>query len=71
MYLSLETCREGYSPDQCRRTITVREMIEFLEQYEDDTKIYFSNDNGYTYGSISTNKFEEKYDDEESENDED
>lgn len=32
--------------------MTVRDMIELLEQYDDDAKVYLSFDNGYTYGSI-------------------
>ena len=51
-YLTLETHRNGYSVDQCGRTLTVRDLVEYLEQWEDSTPVYFSNDNGYTYGSI-------------------
>lgn len=50
--------RNGYSPDQCRSTFSIREMIEALEEMADtlgeDTKIFLRNDNGYTYGSINT-----------------
>ena len=46
------------------RTITVGELIEILQDYDDDMKIFISNDNGYTYGyinedTISTNADEE------------
>ena len=41
-------------------TMTVREMIEFLEQFDEDMEVYLSNDNGYTYGSIDEYSFEEK-----------
>ena len=51
--LFIEGKREGYSIDQIRRTITVGEMISFLEDLDEDTKIYLDNDNGYTYGSIT------------------
>lgn len=51
-YLTLETHRNGYSVNQCGRTLTVEELVSYLEQFDDDTPVYFSNDNGYTYGSI-------------------
>lgn len=51
--LFIEGKREGYSVDQIRHTITVGEMISFLEDLDEDTKIYLDNDNGYTYGSIT------------------
>lgn len=51
-YLTIETHRDGYSVGQCGHTLTVEELISYLEQWDDDTPVYFSNDNGYTYGSI-------------------
>lgn len=63
--LYLETRRNGYAPDQCGTTMTVGEMISFLEQFDEDMKVYFSNDNGYTYGNITEGSFEEDYEDEE------
>ena len=75
--------RNGYSPEQCGRTLTVKELIAELEIYDGDTPVYLKNDNGYTYGSISENDLneddleeddddedEEIYDDEEEESDE-
>lgn len=52
-YLTIETHRTGYSVDQCNHTLTVSELVDYLSQWEEDTPVYFSNDNGYTYGSIS------------------
>ena len=49
----IEGNRNGYGPDQCGRTLTVGELIEILEQYDEDRLIYLRNDNGYTYGSIT------------------
>jgi len=49
--------RNGYTPEQCGGTMTVRELISYLEQFEDDQKVYMSNDNGYTYGSINESDF--------------
>lgn len=54
-----ETVREGYSPDQCRETFTVGELIRLLEDYPEDAKVYFSFDNGYTYGSFNWNTIKE------------
>lgn len=65
MRLFINTKREGYSPEQCGGTITVGELRALLEDYDDDTKIYLKNDNGYTYGSIKNWDIEEGYDEEE------
>lgn len=59
VYLFINTSREGYAPEQCRETLTVGELKQILEDYEDDTPIYLKNDNGYTYGAISEDDFEE------------
>lgn len=56
--------REGYEPEQCQPTMTVGELINWLEQYDEDAEVYLCNDNGYTYGSITRSSFTE---DEESE----
>lgn len=68
-YITLETKRNGYAPDQCGKTMTVQELIDCLEEFDPDAKVYFSNDNGYTYGNISEWDFNEKYeeDDEDAE----
>ena len=65
MKLFIEGRRNGYGTDQCGRTMTVREMIEWLEQYDDDTEIFLINDNGYTYGNIDERSFIEPEEDEE------
>ena len=56
----IENNRTGYTPRQCGRTFTVGELIEFLEQFDEDTPVYLSNDSGYTYGSISESCMEER-----------
>jgi hypothetical protein len=45
--------RNGYDEEQTGETMTVKELIEFLSQYEDEEKVYLMNDGGYTYGSIT------------------
>lgn len=63
--LIYQTFREGYGIDQIRRTMTVGELIDFLGNYDEDTPIYLSFDNGYTYGGITENRFEEDYEEDE------
>lgn len=66
--LFIEGRRNGYSPEQCGETMTVREMIEWLEQFDDETQLFLINDRGYTYGSITESSFqEEEIEDEEGE----
>lgn len=67
MRVYIEGRRNGYSPEQCGRTMTVGDLIAYLEQFEEDAEIYINNDNGYTFGSITESSFEESYDDEEEE----
>ena len=58
--VTLETTREGYSPELVEhKTCTVVELIKFLEDYDPEEKIIFSNDNGYTYGAIRQRLLEE------------
>ena len=64
-YITLETKREGYAPDQCGSTMTVGELIQYLSQFDENSKIYFSNDNGYTYGSLKDYQIQEDYEDDE------
>ncbi len=59
--LLFQTRREGYGIDQIRRTMTAGELIDFLTQYDDDTPVYLSFDNSYTYGGITEERFEEDY----------
>ena len=65
MKVFIEGRRNGYSPEQCGRTMTVGELIAYLSDFDEDAPVYLSNDNGYTYGSITEGSFEESYEDEE------
>ena len=58
MKLFLNTSRTGYTPGQCGDTLTVGELIDILAQYDEDDKVFFRNDDGYTYGSIDEDDFE-------------
>lgn len=65
MVLIMNTTRSGYAPSQCHSTMTVGELIEFLSQYDPDTKIYTGHDSRYTYGEIRELQFEEYYEEDE------
>lgn len=58
--LILEANRTGYGTDQINHTMTIGELMAFLQDFDEDTKIYISNDNGYTYGGINYNDFREE-----------
>ena len=59
MRIYIEGRRDGYSPEQCGNTMTVGDLIAYLEQFEEDTEVLLKNDNGYTYGRITENSFTE------------
>lgn len=61
MKVFIEGRRNGYALDQIKRTMTVGELIEFLEQFDEEAEVYLNNDNGYTFGSITESSFEESY----------
>lgn len=56
-YLMIEGRREGYGPDQLRKTMTVGELMDYLSQFDEETPVILTNDNGYTYGSITYDSF--------------
>lgn len=65
--LVFEAEREGYTLRQVGSPMTVGQLKEFLEDYNDDTLFMLSHDRGYTYGSISLWDFKEVDLDEEEE----
>lgn len=67
--LYFDAVREGYGLDQIRRTMTVGELMDFLSQFDEDTPIYTTHDNRYTYGGVREAMFSE-WEDGEDENDE-
>ena len=54
-----KTKRNGYSTNQCGRTLTVGELIDLLGEFDEDAPVYFKNDEGYTYGNITRYDVEE------------
>lgn len=65
--LVFEAERTGYGIDQIGRPMTVGELREFLEDYDDDTLFILSHDNGYTYGSIRDDEASDWSEDEDGE----
>ncbi len=63
--LVYSTSREGYGLDQIRKTMTVGDLVHFLEQFDEEMPIYMDFDNGYTYGGFNEHRFEETEIDEE------
>jgi hypothetical protein len=59
--VTLNTNRYTYDiRDAAASSITVRELIDELERnYNEDDKIVFSNDNGYTYGYVTEDRLQE------------
>ena len=57
--ITIEGRREGYGPDQIKHTMTVGELIDWLNQFDEDSRVILDNDNGYTYGSITSSSFGE------------
>ena len=75
MIVKIETRRTAYSAeDAAERTLTVKDLKEMLDGYDDDSPVVFSNDNGYTYGEVQWDclgEVEIKEEEEEDETDED
>ena len=55
--------RESYGVNDVR-TMTVAELREALEEFDDDAPVILSHDSGYTYGGIRWNTMEEDEDEE-------
>ena len=58
--------RTCYHPSQCEDyTCTVGALKDFLDDFDDDVKVFLRNDNGYTYGQIDCydDIYEGSYDD--------
>lgn len=65
--LVFEAERTGYGIDQIGHPMTVGELREFLEDYDDDTLFILSHDNGYTFGSIRDDEASDWSEDEDGE----
>ena len=69
--LYIDAQREGYAIGQVRQTMTVAELICYLEQFDEDAQVFLRHDGGYTYGGINPFSFaDETLEDEEEDEEE-
>lgn len=55
----IKTSRTAYSTKQVERTLTLGELIAYLQDCgSDDTPVYLSFDDGYTFGGIRPDDIE-------------
>lgn len=53
-FVKIEANRDCYAPTDVSNTMTVGELIEFLDcNFNEDDPVILSHDNGYTYGGIT------------------
>jgi hypothetical protein len=55
--LFIDGRRNGYSPKQCGETMTVGELIEELQKYDESMPVYLKNDEGYKELHYNRGKF--------------
>lgn len=65
MIITIRATREGYSAAQVAdSSMTISELIDALNEmadaYGEDSPVVISNDNGYTYGSLSWDSVDAK-----------
>lgn len=53
MRIIIENVPEWYTLEHCGQTMTAGELMDVLSEYDPSTPIYISNDNGYTYSSLT------------------
>lgn len=51
---------DGYTPDQCGETLTVDELIEELENYEEDMPVFINYVSDDIYGVISEVEYDKE-----------
>lgn len=59
--LVIMAMRESYGMNDVR-TMTVAELREALEEFDDDAQVILAHDSGYTYGGIRYDLMEERDD---------
>ena len=53
----IDAQRNAYSVEDIYQTMTVGELIHYLqENFDEDSPIYLSHDNGYTFGAITEDR---------------
>lgn len=59
MKLVIDTLCEAYGLEDIRDTMTVGDLISYLQDYDEDTPVVLSFDRGYTYGGIHQSRIKE------------
>jgi len=57
--LIIDAIVSGYSTDQIINTMTVEELRNFLKDFDNETKIFLSFNDGYSFGGLGKNNFDE------------
>jgi len=65
MVITIRATREGYSASHVAgNSMTISELMDCLQEmadaYGEDSPVVISNDNGYTYGSLSWDSVDAK-----------
>lgn len=71
MKIVINAAREAYGLEDVKRTMTIGEIVAYLQDNDPDTPVYLSFDGGYTYGGLEESFFEEVDDDDADDNEED
>ena len=57
----IEASRDCYSQcEAAERSMSVRELIDYLEQLDEDAKVILSHDQGYTFGWLSERRIDDE-----------
>lgn len=64
MKLVINAKPTAYSLNQISQTMTVGEILDYLQDYDSDTPVYLSFDSGYSYGNLTDYAIEERDDEE-------
>lgn len=59
----IEGRRNGYDLQQCGKTMTVQELMDFLCEFDPNEKVFLLHDGGYSYGSITEDSFDREEND--------
>lgn len=60
-YIIIDAVRDVYNPGDITNTLTAGELKRILDDFDDDTPIILSHDNGYTFGALTYGRVEEQW----------
>ncbi len=58
--LFINTRKTGWNPEHCGKTMTVAQLIEYLQEFPQDYEVYLKHEDGIMYDSIWEKDFEEE-----------